>query len=104
MRPYLSHHGFISGTSVSAMEGEMWAAVIEVEPPMGFGRDGWTRAAGAVRYAGVLVVWAGLAIVRPRLAMQILRERRPDSPLGRQSWPSGLTVESQRKVRALRRR
>lgn len=81
----------------------MWAAVIEVEPPMGFGQGAWARAAGAVRYAGVLAVWAGLALIRPRLAMQIWRERRLDSPLRRQAWPTGLTPESQRKVRALRR-
>ncbi|HEY3694979.1 hypothetical protein [Phenylobacterium sp.] len=81
----------------------MWAAVIEVEPPMGFGRGAGARAAGAVRYAGVLAVWAGLAMIRPHLALRILRERRPDSPLGRRAWPTGLTPDSQRKVRALRR-
>ena len=74
----------------------MWAAVIEVEPPMGFGQGAWARAVGAVRYAGVLAVWAGLALIRPRLAMQIWRERR-------RTWPTGLTPDSQRKVRALRR-
>ena len=38
---------------------------------------------GAVRYAGVLAVWSGLLLVRPRLAQEILRERRADSPLPR---------------------
>jgi hypothetical protein len=38
---------------------------------------------GAVNYAGVLLVWAGLFIVRPNLAMQVFRERRADSPIPR---------------------
>ena len=41
------------------------------------------RLAGAARYAGVLAVWLGLFAVRPRLAMEIMRERRPDSPIPR---------------------
>jgi hypothetical protein len=32
--------------------------------------------ANRVRYAGVLAVWAGLFVVRPRLAVKILKERR----------------------------
>lgn len=36
-----------------------------------------------LRYAGVLAVWRGLLAVRPALALQILRERRADSPLSR---------------------
>ena len=43
-------------------------------------------ALGALRYAGVLAVWCGLFAVRPALALQILRERRSDSPLPR--WPA----------------
>lgn len=43
-------------------------------------------ALGALRYAGVLAVWCGLFLVRPALALQILRERRADSPLPR--WPA----------------
>ena len=43
-------------------------------------------ALGALRYAGVLAVWGGLFAVRPSLALQILRERRADSPLPR--WPA----------------
>ena len=81
----------------------MWAAAIEVEPPAGFGLNAWEKAAGVLRYAGVLAVWAALAVVRPRLALRILRERRADSPLRRPAWPSGLTADSQRKVRSLRR-
>ena len=38
---------------------------------------------GAVNYGGVLLVWAGLLIVRPGLAMRVLRERRADSPIPR---------------------
>ena len=44
-------------------------------------------ALAALRYAGVLAVWCGLFAIRPTLALQILRERRADSPLPR--WPSG---------------
>ena len=73
----------------------MWAAVVEVEAPAGFGQGG--RVVRAVRYAGVLAVWAGLAVIRPRLALDILRHRRADSPLRRARWPSGLTLESQRR-------
>lgn len=41
------------------------------------------RLAGAVRYLGVLAVWLGLALVRPRLALEIFVNRRPDSPIPR---------------------
>ena len=41
------------------------------------------RLAGAARYAGVLAVWFGLLLIRPRLALDILRHRRPDSPIPR---------------------
>jgi hypothetical protein len=41
------------------------------------------RVRGAVRYAGVLAVWTGLLLIRPRLALQIFRERREDSPIPR---------------------
>lgn len=41
------------------------------------------RAQGAVRYAGVLAVWLILALVRPRLAIDIFVNRRPDSPIPR---------------------
>jgi hypothetical protein len=41
------------------------------------------RLAGAARYVLVLTVWAGLFLVRPRLAMEIFRERRTDSPIPR---------------------
>jgi hypothetical protein len=82
----------------------MWAAVVEVEMPKGFGQGSGARAASALRYAGVLAVWAGLALIRPRLALQIWRERRADSPLGRRSaWPSGLTQASENAVRRLKR-
>lgn len=37
----------------------------------------------AIRYAGVLLVWLGLTLVRPRLGLEILAQRRPDSPLRR---------------------
>lgn len=39
------------------------------------------RLLGAIRYAGVLAVWFGLLLIRPRLAIGIFRERRADSPL-----------------------
>jgi hypothetical protein len=82
----------------------MWAAVVEVEMPKGFGQGAGARAASALRYAGVLAVWAGLALIRPRLALQIWCERRADSPLGRRSaWPSGLTQASENAVRRLKR-
>lgn len=35
------------------------------------------------RYGLVLLVWLALFVVRPALALQILRERRADSPLPR---------------------
>ena len=38
---------------------------------------------GVVRYTGVLAVWSGLLLVRPRLALELLHERRADSPLPR---------------------
>jgi hypothetical protein len=41
------------------------------------------RLAPSVRYAGVLAVWCALFLIRPRLALQIYRERRADSPLRR---------------------
>lgn len=41
---------------------------------------------GSLRYVGVLAVWAGLFMIRPELALRILRERRADSPLPR--WPA----------------
>lgn len=39
------------------------------------------RVLGALRYAGVLAVWVGLLLIRPRLAVSIFQERRADSPL-----------------------
>jgi hypothetical protein len=41
------------------------------------------RALDAVRYAGVLAVWALLALVRPGLAWDIFVNRRADSPIPR---------------------
>jgi hypothetical protein len=38
---------------------------------------------GALNYAGVLLVWGALFLVRPGLAMQVFRERRADSPIRR---------------------
>lgn len=38
---------------------------------------------GAVNYAGVLLVWGALFVVRPRLALQVMAERRADSPIPR---------------------
>ena len=34
------------------------------------------RAASRLRRAGAYALWAGLFLIRPRLALQILRERR----------------------------
>jgi hypothetical protein len=42
-----------------------------------------TGLVGAVNYAGVLLVWAGLFILRPNLALRVFRERRADSPIPR---------------------
>lgn len=41
------------------------------------------KAQDAVRYAGVLAVWLILALIRPRLAMDIFVNRRADSPIPR---------------------
>jgi hypothetical protein len=82
----------------------MWAAVVEVEMPRNFGKSAAERAAGAVRYAGVLIVWTALAVIRPRLAFRILRERRTRSQDLGGAWPSGLTAASERAVRGLRGR
>ena len=38
---------------------------------------------GAVNYGGVLLVWLGLFIVRPSLALEVMRQRRADSPIPR---------------------
>ena len=38
---------------------------------------------GALNYVGVLAVWTALFVWDPRLAMQVLRERRADSPIRR---------------------
>ena len=76
----------------------MWTAVVEVEPPRHFGRG--PGLGTALRYAGVLAVWLGLALVRPRLALDVWRWRR-NRPVG--AWPSGLTAESQRRVLRSRR-
>ncbi|MDB5432862.1 MAG: hypothetical protein JWP35_3978 [Caulobacter sp.] len=43
------------------------------------------RVLGAVRYAGVLAVFAAFFVVRPRQAMDIYRNRRADSPLRRRA-------------------
>lgn len=56
-------------------------------PAVGFQAPSSRRLAGAVRYAGVLAVWLGLLAVRPRLALQVMRERRPDSPIPRRRRP-----------------
>lgn len=52
--------------------------------PSRAGRPGRpTGLLGAVDYAGVLLVWAGLLVIRPRLALQVMAERRADSPIPR---------------------
>jgi hypothetical protein len=38
---------------------------------------------GAVNYGGVLLVWTALLLVRPSLALRVMRERRADSPIPR---------------------
>jgi hypothetical protein len=50
------------------------------------------RISDALRYGGVLTVWLGLTLVKPSLGLKILRERRPDSPLGR---PGGQRIPSE---------
>lgn len=40
---------------------------------------------GAVNYGGVLLVWAGLFLINPPLALKVFRERRADSPI-RREW------------------
>lgn len=82
----------------------MWAAVVEVEMPRSFGKGLAEQSRDAVRYAGVLLVWAALAVIRPRLALQILNERRTPARRTGGAWPSGLTAASERAVRALRGR
>jgi hypothetical protein len=37
----------------------------------------------AIRYAGVLLVWAAFTLVQPRLGWKIMTERRTNSPLRR---------------------
>ena len=46
---------------------------------------GWVarRTIGAGRYALVWLVWLGLFVVRPRLALESFRYRRMDSPIAR---------------------
>jgi hypothetical protein len=43
------------------------------------------RVSDAIRYGGVLAVWLGLTVIQPRLGLEILRSRRPDSPLRRRN-------------------
>jgi hypothetical protein len=38
------------------------------------------RPASRIRQAGAYVLWTGLFLIRPRLALQILRERRGGAP------------------------
>lgn len=40
---------------------------------------------GAVNYGGVLLVWVGLLLINPPLALKVFRERRADSPI-RRDW------------------
>ena len=44
-----------------------------------------SRSWETVRYGGVLVIWLGLTLAQPKLGLEILRQRRPDSPLRRRS-------------------
>ena len=37
----------------------------------------------SIRYLGVLLVWLGLTLVRPRLGLEIFANRRSNSPLRR---------------------
>ncbi|MDP3658630.1 hypothetical protein [Phenylobacterium sp.] len=67
----------------------MWAATVEVEAPARLGMGAGETVVAASRYALVLAVWAGLALVRPKLAWSIFRERRPDSPLRRRTRTHG---------------
>ncbi|MBS0408721.1 MAG: hypothetical protein JSR86_02315 [Proteobacteria bacterium] len=46
-------------------------------------RSAVSRLAGSIRYGGVLAVWLALFMVRPGLALDIWRHRRPDSPIRR---------------------
>lgn len=43
------------------------------------------RVIDAIRYGGVLGVWLGFTAIQPRLGLEILRQRRPDSPLRRRN-------------------
>ena len=38
---------------------------------------------GSIRYLGVIIVWLGLMLIRPRLAWRIFENRRADSPIPR---------------------
>lgn len=46
---------------------------------------------GAFRYLAVLALWLALLLIRPRLALDIFRRRRPDSPIPR-LWIGGRWV------------
>lgn len=45
------------------------------------------RVIDAIRYGGVLAVWLGFTAIQPRLGLEILRQRRPASPLRRRNQP-----------------
>jgi hypothetical protein len=46
---------------------------------------------GAFRYLAVVALWLALLLIRPRLAIDIFRHRRPDSPIPR-LWIGGRWV------------
>ncbi len=50
---------------------------------LGLVRQGLTLAMGTVHYGLVWLVWLGLFVVRPGLALESFRYRRMDSPIGR---------------------
>ena len=58
-------------------------AHVDYAAAFSLGQPRRSRVVGAVRYALVLGVWLGLLAVRPRLAIRIFQERRPDSPIPR---------------------
>jgi hypothetical protein len=51
--------------------------------PLSLMRRGLTLTIRTVHYGLVWLVWLGLFMVRPRLALESFRYRRMDSPIGR---------------------
>ena len=55
----------------------------DVAMPLHFTARASGRRPLTLAYVGVLLVWSGLFLVRPRLALKLFAERRADSPIPR---------------------